>query len=78
MIQNVWCWYHLYPPEIDYREDGVGQCSICKLNPDENRRCKRFDPIIVNRPPITIETFDVHVLCPSCKILQEKSKLKCK
>ena len=66
MVNTTQCWHQLFKPETPFCEVGVGNCGECLPDPS-NRSCKRYDPIVVRRPPITFHTFEAIGVCPYCK-----------
>ena len=41
------CLHQFLRPTVYIKLEGVGDCRICKYNPIENRKCKRYRPVSV-------------------------------
>lgn len=45
----VICVHQLRRPDVHVPVDGVGNCTLCRADPENNPRCRNFYPIRIQR-----------------------------
>jgi len=57
-MKTVKCFYQVFrpPPEIGSRKiEGFGDCTTCQPNPEENKKCRGYQPTTIELKTFFVE-----------------------